>query len=1303
MKHRPGTLLACLCLLVCHLPVSAEAGGESEASLKALPLLPSPPENAEAKQGRLQSADAEKGMLLIRAFKPKEYKGSPVVTRLGINPIDSALLATSNTQLLRFDGETWEAIETETPGLRSLATDKEGRVWLAGVDQLGFCAQEANGHWAFHPLADKLPEEHKKLGRIWDTVVTEDSVWFATETRVLRWHKEAFTVWSFPGTGTLLSAGERLFLQRKNEVLLEWNGATFTELSRSPLVAGPSLMRLFQAADQRIIGMNSEGYFFALQGKTITPLLQELKAQLGKSRVICAYPRLGGAWILGTESGALLVDAKGAIERRLNQESGLTDSPIMDITADADGALWLASLSGIFQIEEPEGASFFSEEQGLSEGISQALVRHEGTLYVSSSSGLLRLKREADGSSAHFELVPGSPPYPQKIISSPLGLLVPYSGGLLCFDGANFRPLLDKPLSIISLCQGKKQPKLLLAGLSDGVALYTLGETLTPLGDPLLGLGQVRSIDEDKNGDFWLCTSTRGIIKLHLPEGGEPSTKAELTSYNTENSGLPAGRNSSFGLRSPSGLFFNALSASLRLDSTSGQLVVEDRILCDGAPLPIINAMNHGNGRTWVSVTPEGENARSILGCLGAQGVGELKPLSSALQKRSGTFGANLIHIDDKAQGGIVWFRGIEGLLRLDPEKLRTPCPPAKVRLTRVESEGVVRPLDKTLGPPFKYTLKPLLIEYTATALASGAGLRYQSRLLGWDDEWSDWTDNKQLRFSGLHGGKYRLELRAKDSLGRVGPITSQSFSVTPPWWLSPYSLVAYFLVGSAAIAGFINWRLRRATQERQRLEALVARRTEELAEARDKAEQANRAKSAFLASMSHELRTPLNGVIGYSQLLDRDQGLNTEQRRGLQIIRRSGEHLLRMINDVLDLAKIEAGKLELNAEPLNLEELVRDLCPAHENAARQKGLNFSAQLGATLPEWILQDGQKLRQILDNIIGNAVKFTETGAVLLSMETTGVGTLCIRISDTGPGIRPEERERLFKPFEQAGKSRSHTPGTGLGLSICRALCEKMGGTLTLLNKPRPGSCFELLIPYQACTPPATRKEAEALPLSYSGPKCRVAVVDDNEINRTLIEALLCPLGFLVKTYSSGEALLNALPADSNSPLELAIIDVRMEGIDGLETSRRLRAAYPEMRILLSSASVLSFNHEEGRRAGCDAFLPKPFHSQELFRALEQLLPIRWNYAPASEDYSKAESATSTPQTTAASQSTLGTADYGVLSDSLALGDIEALREALVLLRENHPDDTRLKQVEDAAQAIDLARLRLLLSKPSTPSQ
>jgi PAS domain S-box-containing protein len=387
---------------------------------------------------------------------------------------------------------------------------------------------------------------------------------------------------------------------------------------------------------------------------------------------------------------------------------------------------------------------------------------------------------------------------------------------------------------------------------------------------------------------------------------------------------------------------------------------------------------------------------------------------------------------------------------------------------------------------------------------------------------------------------------------------------------------------------------------------------------AKEAADAASRAKSYFLASVSHELRTPLNGILGYTQILRRDSELTDRQREGLRVIHESADHLLALINDVLDLSKIEADRIELQPADFDLPEFVVGVERVFTPRADEKGILFESAVAADLPQWVRGDEQRLRQVVFNLVANAVKFTRTGGVVFSVQQVEDGAIRFSVSDTGPGIAPEDLARLFQPFTQVGQhSGSAACGTGLGLAISRSLVERMGGRLHVESKPGWGSrfWFEVALPAAAAAPAGVSDARRVT--GYEGSRRRVLIVDDNRANRAVMVEMLAPLGFELAEAADGTAAL--AETDRFQP-ELVLMDLRLPGkIDGLEATRRLRRqpAGGALRIVAVSASAYEVDRSECFAAGCDGFLAKPFREEELWAVVGQMLGISWRQAGSEE--------------------------------------------------------------------------------------
>jgi signal transduction histidine kinase/CheY-like chemotaxis protein/purine-cytosine permease-like protein len=384
--------------------------------------------------------------------------------------------------------------------------------------------------------------------------------------------------------------------------------------------------------------------------------------------------------------------------------------------------------------------------------------------------------------------------------------------------------------------------------------------------------------------------------------------------------------------------------------------------------------------------------------------------------------------------------------------------------------------------------------------------------------------------------------------------------------------------------------------------------------QARHSAEQANQAKSRYISAISHELRTPLNSILGYAQLMGEDSGIPAHRKQAVNVIKRGGEHLLSLIEGTLDIARIEGGKLTLNVKPMHFADCVHEMAGMFELQAAGKGLAFRFEPKGTLPETVRADEKRVRQILINLLGNAVKFTSEGQVTFRVSHARE-MAHIEIEDTGPGLAREEIDQVFEPFARGASASHSAPGAGLGLTIAKMLTDLMGGELKVTSRPGAGAVFriKLFLPeVRGVTRPAS--PAIARPRrGYEGPRRLVLVVDNEEADRELLVQLLEPLGFEMRTAASGHDALDLLAAGL-AP-DAILMDLAMPGIDGWETIRRLhRLPHVQARIAVVSANAFdkALDNDAGIRP--EDFIVKPLRHSELLDWLQRRLDLRWVDTP-----------------------------------------------------------------------------------------
>lgn len=426
-------------------------------------------------------------------------------------------------------------------------------------------------------------------------------------------------------------------------------------------------------------------------------------------------------------------------------------------------------------------------------------------------------------------------------------------------------------------------------------------------------------------------------------------------------------------------------------------------------------------------------------------------------------------------------------------------------------------------------------------------------------------------------------------------------------------------IIGTMGISHDITNRKRIAREldeYKTRLEELVQIRTaesEQLAIARDLADSANKAKSIFLANMSHELRTPLNAILGYARLMKKDFRLTTRHQDACDIIHHSGEHLLTLITDILDLAKIEAGKLELQKASTGLRAFLNGVADVIRVKAEEKGLEFVVDLPENLPQFIEVDQKRLRQILLNLLSNATKFTDHGRVGLSVryQPAEEDTVRLRfeITDTGIGIAPQDLNRIFQPFEQVCDGSHSAGGTGLGLAINRQLLQLMGSELQVVSEINIGSYFSFELSTELASAEPGDGATGNQVTGYEGARKRILVADDSSLNRTFLKDLLLPLGFEVAAAEDGK---RCIEMTKQTPPDLILMDLRMPVLGGIEAIRVLKSSLntSAIPIIIISANV----HEEDRQRslsnGACAFLSKPLDFDLLLIELRKALHLRW---------------------------------------------------------------------------------------------
>jgi signal transduction histidine kinase/ligand-binding sensor domain-containing protein/CheY-like chemotaxis protein len=965
----------------------------------------------------------------------------------------------------------------------------------------------------------------------------------------------------------------------------------------------------------------------------------------GGAGAAVAVDRRGHAW-LATGDGLLEIDQAGRPTLHRVQPGGLASTLIRALMVARDGSLWIAfEGQGVQRLHEG-GWQGFAAAEGLHNAYVGALFEDShGSMWLGTGLGVARLR---DAAVSTYSRAHGlAADYVRSVAVDAAGIawIGTDGGGLARVDGVratsytSANGLLGDTVRAVAVAA---DGSVWIGAYGRGLQRFADGRFENLQADAGLPSARIAALLAEADGTLWIGTEDRGLVRLRAGRfevfdqaRGMPSNDIRSLLRRADGALLAGSSDRGIAvlvddrvervLDRASGLLCERINAmyedaagTLWVGAENGLMRVSgDRVLGLADQDPVLaHAVRFvggdADGGIWVA------GGRGVVH-LAAAGVAALAAGTAGTEalpiRRVGrSDGLRAPQVNGGTQpsaalggDGRLWLPTPRGLAVVDPARLADEAPLPRMQIESLRGNGELLPL---------VAVRHALAAGVTRVEVGFGGVQtlgldrplYQIRLDGLDADWKRPSSERIVEYASLPPGEYTFRVRAvAEHGGRVSDEATVRFTVTPQFYQHAGFLALLGLAMVASIAAAVGLRHRRLLADKRRLTAEVERRTLELRDALGHAQQLARAKATFLANMSHELRTPLSAIIGFTE--HALHGGPTAAPYALTRIERHSRLLLELVNDVLDASRIDAGQLCVEIQPVSPLEVAAEVVQLLEDRATDKGLAIRLQPRWPLPATVPADPLRLKQVLLNLVGNAIKFSERGTITLTLGAdAATGHWWVEVADEGIGISEEQQGRLFRAFEQADVSVSRRHGgSGLGLYISRKLVSLSGGTIMVESTPGRGSRFRVALPLaDDCEwldgPPAAAGGDEA-PVTVPSLRGRVLLAEDAEDLRLLLAGVIESTGAELVAVENG---LEAVRQATAAPFDLVLMDMHMPVLDGNAATRRLRAGGYRGAIVALTADVLADAVSNHRAAGCDWVLTKPIDRRRLFSLLSLFL-------------------------------------------------------------------------------------------------
>lgn len=1192
---------------------------------------------------------------IIKNYLPKDYSAN--VQNWSVIQDKRGVMYFGNVSgVLEYDGASWRLIKVPNGVVRCLVMDKDGKIFVGGINEIGYLAPDSLGLLKYVSLVSYISDEPINIGDIWRIIVHHDGLYFQTFSTIFLLESNKNSTLSFIDQITrkvslkqwesrtrfnpIHSVDQRIFVHERNigvqelingKLILLPGGQEFAQDLICVMLPYLTQKINDQFVTQKILIGSLRRGLFIYDGSGFEKFKNDADNYLIENRLYYRGALLiDGTFALGTQVGGIVViDKQGTLRKIFTKNSGLKNNTVWDLYPDREGNLWAALENGISKILYPSPARILDERSGF-DGLIQAITEFRDRIYLATSSGIYFLNKSLnDQGKMKFEHIQG--------ISVQSWFLLPLDNSLYCAtnDGifeirGNQAYLIDVNLRYTyCLYRSISDSTIIYAGLHNGLAvLEYVNNKLSIVGTVTDFSSGTTFIQEDVLGNLWLNDILGNINRLKIPEN-----KKNLSGYVQEKIKNQPPIDIKLKLfKYQNQVYFHDYKNVYSYEKKSNAIVPSvlfQNVLQDTSE-NITNIYNSNDTKLWW-LTNASEKTRLREVIPGDKTTIHSAYSYSAIIGNEFTPDFDLIRffVDNNINTN-VWTGSGDILVNYSTIaennfKSVYELNPLIRKVTIGQGEmlygGYVNVFNSSDYPiEINFSQNLISFEYASPSFLNEALNDYQYRLEGFVDVWSEWTRSTKKEYTNLAAGYYIFQVRTRDALGNISKAVSYEFRILPPWYRTWWSNLIGFLLVLSIIYYVIRFRVRYLEKRNIVLETMVEDRTQKINEQKkiledqaNKLQELDQLKSNFFANISHEFRTPLTLIKGQ---LENVMGMIKDEKvkKKISIAFNNSSRLNQLVNQILDLSKMESGKLKLELKLTDVVQLLKTRIASFESLAEKNRISISFK--SAVDKLILNiDKERIEEVFDNLLSNALKFTSpNGSINISVDTEQsefTSSAVITISDTGIGIPEEKLDHIFDRFFQVDSSSTKSfEGTGLGLAIVKDFVELHGGSITVSSKLNQGTAFKIYLPIEEIEISASEVEessiGEAVKTEYDD-KPSVLVVEDNYEVRNYVKENL-EQNFRVEEAVNGEEGINK--AIEKIP-DLIITDVMMPKVDGFQLCTKLKndRRTSHIPIIILTAKADEENKFSGLSIGADEFLAKPFSPRELEIRVGNLIHIR----------------------------------------------------------------------------------------------